>query len=90
MLTVLVLTVVVNEGARPESGVLTNGGSAMPFVGYPSAACGESGTPGGALDVRTVAEAHGGSSHLANREPAGTDAWVSLPSHVHERVMLRC
>jgi hypothetical protein len=39
--------------------------------------------------VRTIAEAHGGSSHVANREPAGTDAWVSLPSRVHEPVMLQ-
>jgi signal transduction histidine kinase len=39
--------------------------------------------------VRTIADAHGGSSHIANREPAGTDAWVSLPSRVHDRAMVQ-
>jgi signal transduction histidine kinase len=29
--------------------------------------------------VRTIAEAHGGSAHAANREPAGADVWISLP-----------
>ena len=29
--------------------------------------------------VRTIAEAHGGSAHAVNTEPAGTDVWVSLP-----------
>ena len=37
--------------------------------------------------VRTIAEAHGGSSHVANREPAGTDAWVSLPLLVNPRAV---
>ena len=30
--------------------------------------------------VRVIAEAHGGSAHLANRGLGGTDAWVVLPS----------
>jgi len=30
--------------------------------------------------VKTIAEAHGGSSHVANCEPGGTDAWLSLPA----------
>jgi two-component system, OmpR family, sensor kinase len=30
--------------------------------------------------VRAIAEAHGGSAHLANRNGSGADVWVSLPS----------
>ena len=29
--------------------------------------------------VRAIAEAHGGSAHVANASPAGADAWVALP-----------
>ncbi len=30
--------------------------------------------------VRTIAEAHGGSAHAANADPAGADVWLSLPT----------
>jgi signal transduction histidine kinase len=30
--------------------------------------------------VRAIAEAHGGSAHLANRNGSGADVWVSVPS----------
>jgi signal transduction histidine kinase len=30
--------------------------------------------------VRAIAEAHGGSAHLANMNGSGADVWVSLPS----------
>jgi signal transduction histidine kinase len=50
---------------------------------------GGSGAGLGLSIVRTIAEAHGGSSHVANGESVGTDVWVSLPSHVHERVVSR-
>lgn len=30
--------------------------------------------------VRAIAEAHGGSAHVTNRQEAGADAWVVLPS----------
>jgi len=29
--------------------------------------------------VRTIAESHGGTAHVANEGPAGADAWISLP-----------
>lgn len=29
--------------------------------------------------VRVIADAHGGSAHVANLQPAGADAWVTLP-----------
>jgi two-component system OmpR family sensor kinase len=29
--------------------------------------------------VRTIAESHGGTAHVASEEPAGADAWISLP-----------
>lgn len=29
--------------------------------------------------VKTIAESHGGSAHVANTKPAGADAWLSLP-----------
>jgi signal transduction histidine kinase len=31
--------------------------------------------------VRTIAESHGGSADVANREPSGADAWVWIPRH---------
>ena len=33
--------------------------------------------------VKTIAESHGGTAHLAQAEPAGTDAWISLPARGH-------
>jgi signal transduction histidine kinase len=30
--------------------------------------------------VRAIAEAHGGSAHVANRNGSGADVWVSVPS----------
>jgi heavy metal sensor kinase len=48
---------------------------------------GGSGAGLGLSIVRTIAEAHGGSSHVANGESVGADVWVSLPSHVPQRVM---
>jgi heavy metal sensor kinase len=35
--------------------------------------------------VRVIAEAHGGSAHLANRGQGGTDAWLVLPSAQADR-----
>lgn len=30
--------------------------------------------------VQVIAVAHGGSAHVANRDPAGADAWIALPA----------
>jgi two-component system, OmpR family, sensor kinase len=38
-----------------------------------------SGSGLGLAIVKTIAESHGGSAQIANREPAGADAWVAVP-----------
>ncbi len=44
------------------------------------AARGRGGAGLGLAIVRTIAEAHGGSAHIANTDPSGADVWVSLPA----------
>jgi heavy metal sensor kinase len=44
------------------------------------AARGAGGTGLGLSIVRTIAESHDGSAHVANVQPAGADAWVTLPA----------
>ena len=41
---------------------------------------GGDGTGLGLAIVETVARAHGGSAHAANREGGGADVWISLPA----------
>jgi heavy metal sensor kinase len=41
---------------------------------------GRGGTGLGLAIVDAIARAHGGSAHVANREPSGADVWVSLPA----------
>jgi len=37
--------------------------------------------------VRTIAEAHGGQAHVANRTESGADAWISIPTpHIAQEV----
>jgi two-component system OmpR family sensor kinase len=44
------------------------------------AARGSGGSGLGLSIVRTIAESHDGDAYVANAEPAGADAWVSLPA----------
>ncbi|MDX6605171.1 MAG: hypothetical protein QOF23_1680, partial [Solirubrobacterales bacterium] len=40
---------------------------------------GDEGTGLGLAIARAIAEAHGGSAHVANRPGGGADAWIAIP-----------
>src|SRR5262249_50798523 len=50
------------------------------FARADGARAGSGGSGLGLAIVRTIAESHGGTAHLANRDVAGADAWLALPA----------
>ena len=78
----------VPAGTMVELHVTDEGPGFPPaFVGHaferftrPDEARAGEGTGLGLSIVRTIAEAHGGEAHVANRDGSGADAWLTVPA----------